>query len=69
MKKELKAFRKLIVWQGAHELPLMIYKASEKLPKHEMFGLTSQIRRSAVCVEANFAEGIRWVRRQTICVI
>jgi len=57
MEKELKAFRKLIVWQRAHELTLMIYKASEKFPKHEMFGLTSQIRRSAVSVEANIAEG------------
>ncbi len=57
MNKELKAFRKLIVWQRAHELALMIYKASENFPKHEMFGLTSQIRRSAVSVEANIAEG------------
>ncbi len=57
MEKELKAFRKLIVWQRAHELTLMIYKATEKFPKHEMFGLTSQIRRSAVSVEANIAEG------------
>ncbi|MBI5952571.1 MAG: four helix bundle protein [Chloroflexi bacterium] len=57
MEKELKAFRKLIVWQRAHELALMIYKASEKFPKHEMFGLTSQIRRSAVSVGANITEG------------
>ncbi len=57
MEKELKAFRKLLVWQRAHELTLMIYKAGEKFPKHEIFGLTSQIRRSAVSVEANIAEG------------
>jgi four helix bundle protein len=57
MEKELKAFRKLIVWQRAHELTLMIYKTSEKFPQHEMFGLTSQMRRSAVSVEANIAEG------------
>ncbi len=57
MEKELKAFRKLIVWQRAHELTLMVYKATEKFPKHEMFGLTSQIRRSSVSVEANIAEG------------
>lgn len=57
MEKELKAFRKLIVWQRAHELTLMIYKAGEKFPKHEIFGLTSQLRRSAVSVEANIAEG------------
>ena len=57
MDKEPKAFRKLIVWQRAHELTLMIYRASEKFPKHEVFGLTSQMRRSAVSVEANIAEG------------
>lgn len=57
MEKELKAFRKLIVWQRAHELTLLIYKASEKFPKHELFGLTSQIRRAAVSVESNIAEG------------
>lgn len=57
MDKELKAFRELIVWQRAHELTLMIYKTSENFPKHELFGLTSQIRGSAVSVEANIAEG------------
>ena len=57
MEKELKAFRKLIVWQRAHEFTLMIYKASEKFPKHEMLGLTSQIRRAVVSVESNIAEG------------
>jgi four helix bundle protein len=57
MEKEPKAFRKLIVWQRAHSLTLAIYKASEKFPKHEMFGLTSQIRRAAVSVESNIAEG------------
>ena len=57
MEKELKAFRKLIVWQRAHELTLLIYKASEKFPKYEMFGLTSQIRRATVSIESNIAEG------------
>lgn len=57
MEKELKAFRKLVVWQRAHELTLMIYKMSGNFLKHELFGLTSQIRRSAVSVEANIAEG------------
>jgi four helix bundle protein len=57
MEKELKAFRKLIVWQRAHSLTLAMYKASEKFPKHEMFGLTSQIRRAAVSIESNIAEG------------
>jgi len=52
-----KGFRKLIVWQRAHQWVLMIYKLTEKFPKHEMFGLTSQMRRAAVSVAANMAEG------------
>lgn len=52
-----KGFRKLIVWQRAHQLVLLVYKLTEKFPKHEMFGLTSQLRRAMVSVPANVAEG------------
>ena len=52
-----KGFRKLIVWQRAHQLVLQVYKFTEKFPKHEVFGLTSQIRRAMVSVPANVAEG------------
>jgi four helix bundle protein len=52
-----KGFRKLIVWQRAHQLVLRVYKFTEKFPKHEMFGLTSQLRRAIVSVPANVAEG------------
>ncbi|MEW6287275.1 MAG: four helix bundle protein [Chloroflexota bacterium] len=52
-----KGFRKLIVWQRAHQLVLQVYKLTEKFPKHEMFGLTSQLRRAVVSVSANVAEG------------
>jgi len=52
-----KGFRKLIVWQRAHQLVLQVYKVTEKFPKHEMFGLTSQLRRAMVSVPANIAEG------------
>jgi four helix bundle protein len=52
-----KGFRKLIVWQRAHELVLQIYKFTEKFPKHETFGLTSQLRRAMISVPANIAEG------------
>jgi len=55
--KTEKGFRKLIVWQKAHQWVLLIYKLTEKFPKHEMFGLTSQMRRAAVSVAANMAEG------------
>jgi four helix bundle protein len=57
VEKEEKAFRKLLVWKRAHELTLMIYKTTETFPKHELFALTNQVRRSVVSVEANIAEG------------
>jgi four helix bundle protein len=55
--KPEKGFRKLLVWQKAHEWVLLIYKLTENFPKHEVFGLTSQMRRAAVSVAANMAEG------------
>ena len=53
MEKELKAFRKLIVRQRAHELTLMTHKESGKFPKDEIFGLTGQVRRATVSVKAS----------------
>jgi four helix bundle protein len=50
-------FENLIVWQKAHQLTLRIYKLTETFPKHEIYGLTSQIRRAAVSVPSNIAEG------------
>ena len=52
-----KGFRKLLVWQRAHQLVLLVYKFTGLFPKSELFGLTSQIRRAAVPVPANIAEG------------
>lgn len=52
-----KGFRKLLVWQKAHQLVLQVYKHTEKFPKAETFGLTSQLRRAIVSVPANIAEG------------
>ncbi len=49
----------LDVWRKAHELVLLIYKESNHLPKEELFGLTSQMKRSAVSVPANIAEGFK----------
>jgi four helix bundle protein len=57
MEKEEKAFRKLIVWKRAHALTLVVYRASNSFPRHEMFGLSSQIRCSAASIGANIAEG------------
>lgn len=54
-----KSFKELIVWQKAHQLVLNIYKATRSFPKEELYGLTSQIRRSSVSVAANIAEGFK----------
>jgi four helix bundle protein len=54
-----KSFKELIVWQKAHQLVLNIYKATNSFPKEELYGLTSQIRRSSVSVAANIAEGFK----------
>jgi four helix bundle protein len=52
-----KGFRKLLVWQKAHHLVMLVYKFTENFPKPELFGMTSQIRRAIVSVPANIAEG------------
>ena len=54
-----KSFQDLIVWQKAHQFVLSIYRFSETFPKNEMYGLTSQLRRSAISVPANIAEGFK----------
>lgn len=53
----MKDFRDFKVWNKAHELVLAIYRATETFPKHEMFGLVSQIRRCGSSIPANIAEG------------
>lgn len=54
-----KSFQELIVWQKAHQLVLDTYELTKSFPKEELFGLTSQMRRAAVSVPANIAEGYR----------
>jgi four helix bundle protein len=50
-------YRKLKVWEKAHEFTLAVYKISATFPKDELYGLTSQIRRSSVSIPSNIAEG------------
>ncbi|MHB8883200.1 MAG: four helix bundle protein [Thermodesulfovibrionales bacterium] len=50
-------FRELQVWKKSHALTVAIYKATTIFPKEEIYGLTSQMRRAAVSVAANIAEG------------
>ncbi len=58
---KIQSFRDLIAWQKAHALILQIYRITREFPREEMFGLTSQLRRSTVSISANIAEG--FVRR------
>jgi four helix bundle protein len=57
MKTPARSFRELIVWQKAHQLVLAVYRFTKEFPADERFGLTSQLRRAAVSVPANIAEG------------
>jgi four helix bundle protein len=53
----VKSFHDLVAWQKAMELVTEIYKVSQKFPQEEMFGLASPIRRAAVSIPSNIAEG------------
>lgn len=50
-------FRELKVWQKAHELTIDVYQTTRKFPPQEIYGLVSQMRRCAVSVGSNIAEG------------
>jgi four helix bundle protein len=53
----MKDFRSLQVWDKAHQLTLSSYRVTNKFPKSEVYAMTSQIRRCAVSIAANIAEG------------
>ena len=54
---QIKSFRDLRVWQAAMELVESVYALTARFPRHELYGLTSQIQRAAVSVPSNIAEG------------
>jgi four helix bundle protein len=51
------SFRELLAWQKAMALVTEVYRTTEAFPRTEMYGLTSQVRRSAVSIPSNIAEG------------
>jgi len=53
----MKDFKELRVWAKAHELTVLVYGLTRSFPRDEIYGLTSQIRRSAASIGANIAEG------------
>ena len=59
----------LIAWPKATDLALEIYRATPRVPKDELYGLTSQMRRAAVSVASNIAAGIRTLLPQGICAV
>ena len=58
-RRPAKVFQDLIVWQKAHQFVLSMYNFSQNFPKTETYGLTSQIRRAAISIPANIAEGFK----------
>ena len=53
----MRDFKSLVVWQKSHELTLSVYKLSFNFPQSEVYGLTSQMRRSSSSIPTNIAEG------------
>jgi four helix bundle protein len=65
MNKEgkIRSFTDLNAWREGHKLVMMIYKSTREFPRDELFGLTNQMRRCAVSITSNIAEGFS---RQTV---
>ncbi|RNC64676.1 four helix bundle protein [Proteiniphilum sp. X52] len=56
---EVLSFQSLIVWQKGHQFVLDIYRITRRFPEEERFGIVSQMRRAAISITANIAEGYR----------
>jgi four helix bundle protein len=57
MANEVRSYKDLVAWQKSMDLVTAVYRASQRFPKEEIFGLVSQIRRAAVSIPSNIAEG------------
>jgi four helix bundle protein len=66
-KKKIESYQDLQVWQKAMDLVIECYRLTQRFPANEQYGLTSQIRRAAVSVPANIAEGFgRWYSKEFV---
>ena len=63
----VKSFKELIVWQRSMELVFNIYKVTKSFPRDELYGLVSQMRRSAVSIPSNIAEGKKRSTKKDFC--
>ena len=59
MRSRAETFRDLVVWQKAHQFVLLVYRLTRNFPKFEIYGLSSQFRRSSTSIAANIAEGFK----------
>ena len=59
MEEKIKSFKDLRIWQKGIEIVTDIYTLTKKFPKEELFSLTSQLRRSAISLPSNIAEGFK----------
>ena len=59
IRRPARDLRDLVVWRKSHELVLEVYRVTQEFPRCELYGLTAQLRRAAVSVPANIAEGFR----------
>lgn len=58
-RQPIRSFTDLDTWKEGHKFVLMIYEATETFPQSELYGLTDQLRRAAVSITSNIAEGFR----------
>ena len=59
MAERSQSFREVLVWQKAHAFALAVYRCTDAFPRHELYALTSQLRRAATSIPSNFVEGFR----------
>lgn len=67
--KPARTFQDLLVWQKAHEFVLEVYALTAAFPKHETYGLALQMRRAALSIPANIAEGSGFLAAYTTAIL